>query len=115
MYVNNLNLHEIKTEKIEDYAGDFGMIGSMLIGKIEQKTNIGFKSKGIFENNNNAIDVDYDSEYFFTCWLYKIDTPEINTANTPQQGTGTDFKQDIVEYVGKNCFFPASSTCFLEN
>ena len=36
--VNGLNLHEMKTEVLEDYKGDFEFIGSILIGDIEQKT-----------------------------------------------------------------------------
>ena len=35
--VNGLNLHEVKNEILEDCAGDFELIGSMLIGEIEQK------------------------------------------------------------------------------
>ena len=36
-YVNALNLHEIKNEILEDYTGDFELIGSMLVGEIEKK------------------------------------------------------------------------------
>ena len=36
-YVNGLNLHEIKNDNLEDYTGDFELIGSMLVGEIEQK------------------------------------------------------------------------------
>ena len=36
-YVNSLNLHEIKNEILEAYTGYFKMIGSMLIGEVEQK------------------------------------------------------------------------------
>ena len=42
-YVNALNLHEIKNELLEDYTGDFELIGSILVGEIEQKTNIRLK------------------------------------------------------------------------
>ena len=34
-YVNGLNLHEIKIDILEDYTGDFELIGSMLLGEIE--------------------------------------------------------------------------------
>ena len=37
IYVNGLNLHEIKTEILEVYIVDFELIGSLLIGEIEQK------------------------------------------------------------------------------
>ena len=42
IYVNGLNLHEIKSKILEDYTGHFELISSMLIGEIEQKTNIRF-------------------------------------------------------------------------
>ena len=44
IYVNSLNLHEIKNEFSEDYTGHFELIGSMLIVEIEQKTFISFKN-----------------------------------------------------------------------
>ena len=71
-YVNGLNLHEIKKEILEDYTGDFELIGSILVGEIEQKTNIRFKNVDDFENYINAIDNGgYDSEdVIFTGWLY---------------------------------------------
>ena len=42
-YVNGLNLHEIKNEILEDYTGDFQLIGSMLVGEVEQKRILGSK------------------------------------------------------------------------
>ena len=42
-YVRGLNLHEIKNEFLEEYTGDFELIGSMLVNEVEQKTNIRFK------------------------------------------------------------------------
>ena len=36
-YVNGLNLYEIKNEYFEDYTGDFELMGSMLVGEVEQK------------------------------------------------------------------------------
>ena len=62
IYVNNLNLYEIKNEILQDYTGDFELIGKMIIGPIEHKTNIRFKNMDDFERYINAIDVDYDSE-----------------------------------------------------
>ena len=62
-YVNGLNLHEIKNDILEDYTGDFELIGSMLVGEIEQKTNIRFKNVDDFESYINAIgNSGYDSE-----------------------------------------------------
>ena len=38
--VFGLNLHEIKNEFLDDYRGDFETISNMLVGEMEQKTNI---------------------------------------------------------------------------
>ena len=72
-YVNCLNLHENKTEILDDYTGDFGLLGSMLIGEIEQKTNIRFQNVNDFESYVVAIDnTDYDGDDdVFTGRLYK--------------------------------------------
>ena len=56
-YVNGLYLHEMKNEILEEYSGDFELIGSMLIGEIEQKTNNRFKIFEDFETYANAIDI----------------------------------------------------------
>ena len=115
-YVNGLNLHEIKNDILEDYTGDFELIGSMLVGEIEQKTNIRFKNVDDFENYINAIDNSgYDSEgVIFTGWLYKLNTPEFKKVNRFQYGRGTDFKQDIVEYIGNKCYIPTGGNCFIK-
>ena len=63
-YVNGLNLHDIKSEILEKVTIDFEVIGSMLIGETEQKTNIRFKNVDDFETYINATDNSgYDSEH----------------------------------------------------
>ena len=75
IYVNNLNLHEIKNEILQEYTGDFELNGKMIIGPIEHKTKIRFKNMDDFENYINAIDVDYDSEdVTFTGYVNKLNT-----------------------------------------
>ena len=115
-YVNGLNLHEIKNDILGDYTGDFELIGSMLVGEVKQKTNIRFKNVDDFESYINAIDNSgYDSEdVILTGWLYKLNTPEFKKVNRSQYGRGTDFKQDIVEYIGNNCYIPTSGNCFIK-
>ena len=115
-YVKGLNLHEIKNDILGDYKGNFEVIGSILVGEVEQKTNIRFKNVDDFESYINAIDNSgYDSEdVIFTGWLYKLNTPEFNKVNRSQYGRGTDFKQDIVEYIGDNCYIPTSGNCFIK-
>ena len=54
----------------------------MLIGEIEQKTNIRFKNVEDFETYFNAIDVDYDSEgIILRGWIYNITTPQFDKTN----------------------------------
>ena len=115
-FVNGLNLHEIKNDILENYTSDFELIGSMLVGEIEQKTNIRFKNVDDFESYINAIDNSgYDSDdVIFTGWLYKLNTPEFKKVNRSQYGRGTDFKQDIVEYIGNSCYIPTSGNCFIK-
>ena len=49
---------------MSDYTGDFEMIGSMLIGKMEKKTIIRLQNFEDFENYIDAIVIDYDTEDF---------------------------------------------------
>ena len=39
-------------------------------------------------------------------------TPEFNRLKRFQNGTGTDFKQDVAECIGNNCYIPKSGNCF---
>ena len=88
------------------------MIESMLIGEIKQKTKIRFRNIEHFETYNNALHVDNDSEdVVFTGWLYKLNTPEFNKVNRSEYGRETNFKQEIVEYIGSNIFIPTSTNC----
>ena len=115
IYINNLNLHEIKNEVLQDYTGDFELNGKMIIGTIEHKTNIRFKNMDDFERYQNAIDIDYDSEdVTFTGYLYKLDTPQFNVVKRSAYGKGTNYMQEIVEYHGQNCYIPASGMCFIK-
>ena len=113
---NCLNPHEFKNEILKDYTGDFELIGSILVGEIEQKKDISFKNVDDFETNINAIDISgYDSEdVIFTKWLYILNTAEFRKVNRSQYGGGTDLKQDIVEYIGNNCYIPTSGNCFIK-
>ena len=82
IYVNKLNLHEIKNKILQDYTSDFELNGKMIIGPVEHKTNIRFKSMDDFERYINAIDIDYDSEeVIFTGYVYKLNTPHFKLLN----------------------------------
>ena len=115
-YVNGLNLHEIKKEILDDYTGDFELIGSKLIGELEIETKSRFKNVDDFENYINSIDnAGYDSEdVIFTGWLYKLNTPEYKKVNRSRYGRGTHFIENIVEYIGNNCYIPTSGNCFIK-
>ena len=51
---------------MEDYTFDFVLIGSMLVGELEQKTNIRLENVGDFEICLKAIDnADYNGDDVF--------------------------------------------------
>ena len=115
IYVNNLNLHEIKDEILQDYTGDFELYGLMTIGPVEHKTNIRFKNMDDFERYIIAIDIDYDSEdVTFTGYVYKINTPHFKVVKRSAYGRSTNYMQEIVEYHGQNCYIPTSGRCFIK-
>ena len=115
IYVNNLNLHEIQNEILQDYTGDFELNGLMIIGPIEHKTNIRFKNMNDFENYINAIDIDYDSEdVTFTGYVYKLNASHFKVVERSTYGRGTNYMQEIVEYHGQNCYIPTSGMCFIK-
>ena len=82
-YVNGLKLHENKNDILEDDRGGFELIGSMLIGELEQKTNIRFKKTDDFETFVNAIDNggDNSEDVTFTKWLYNINIHDFKKVN----------------------------------
>ena len=106
---------KLKVEILSVYTGDFEMIWSMLFAELEQKKTIfRFRNVDDFETYNIAIDVDYDIEdVIFTGCSYKINTREFSKEKRSQYGKGTKFKQDIVKYIGNNCYISTSGNCFV--
>ena len=47
-------------------------------------------------------------------YIYKINTLQFNLVNRSQNGIGYDFKHEIIEYRGINCFIPTKGYCFLK-
>ena len=41
-----------------------------------------------------------------------MNTPQFHKVNRSEYGKVTDFQQDIVEFLGKNCYIPTSGHCF---
>ena len=109
------NLHEIKNEILQDYEGVFEMIGNLKIGDQIRQTHIRFRNISNYEAYINSIDQDYDSDdCFFNGYIYKIDTPHFNKVNRSQYGNACDFKHEIIEYKGNNCFIPTKGYCFVK-
>ena len=109
------NLHEIKNEILQDYDGTFEMIGTLIVGDQLRQTHIRFRKMIDFETYINSIDQDYDSDdSIFNGYIYKINTPIFNKVKRSQYGNGCDFKHEIIEYRGNNCFIPTKGYCFVK-
>ena len=109
------NLHEIKQEILQDYVGTFEMVGNLKVGDQIRQTHVRFRNMDDFEAYINSIDQDYDSDdSIFNGYIYKIDTPQFNKVNRSQYGNGCDFKHEIIEYRGNNCFIPTKGYCFVK-
>ena len=68
-----------------------------------------------FEAYINSIDKGYDAEdAIFNGYIYKLNTPQFNKVNRSQYGNGCDFKHEIIEYRGNNCFIPTKGYCFVK-
>ena len=99
----NKNLHEIKQEILEDYEGEFEMVGTLKVGDQIRQTHIRFRNISDYEAYNNAIDEGYDAEdAIFNGYIYKINTPQFNKVNRSQYGNGCSFDKIIIEYRGNN-------------
>ena len=90
IYVNGVNIHEIKNETLQDYTGGFELNGLMIFGPIKHKTSTRFKYMHDFERFKNAIDVDYESEdVTVTSYVYKLNTPQFKVLKRSAYGKGT--------------------------
>ena len=113
--VINKNLHEIKNEVLLDYNSTFELVGNLKIGNQIRQTHIRFRKMIDFEIYINSIDQDYDSDdSIFNGYIYKIDTPRFKKVNRSQYGNSCDFKHEIIEYRGNNCFIPTKGYCFVK-
>ena len=50
----------------------------------------------------------------FNVYIFKLDTPQFNKVNRSQYGNGCDFKHEIFEYQGNNCFISTKVYCFIK-
>ena len=109
------NLHEIKNEILQDYFGKFEMVGNLKVGDQIRQTHVKFRNMDDFESYINSIDEGYDAvDCFFNGYIYKLNTPQFNKVNSSQCGNGCDFKHEIIEYRGNNCFIPTKGYCFVK-
>ena len=115
IHVVNKNLHETKQETLIDYTGEVEMVGNSKVGDQIRQTHIRFRYFSDYEAYNNAIDQDYESEdSIFNVYVYKNNTTQINLVNRSKYGNGYDFKHEIIEYGGTNCFIPTKGYCFVK-
>ena len=115
IHVVNKNLHGSEQEILEDYTGKFELVGNLKVGDQIRQIRIRFRNITDYEAYINAIDPDYESEdSIFNGYIYEIDTPQFNLVNRSQYGNGCDFKHELIEYRGKDCYIPTKGYCFNE-
>ena len=115
IHVIDKNLHEIKNDILEDYIGTFEMVGNLKVGNQIRQTHVRFRNMDDFEAYINSIGEGYDADdCIFNGYIYKINTPIFNKVKRSQYGNGCDFKQEIIEYRGNNCFIPTKGYCFIK-
>ena len=69
----------------------------MILGPVEQKTNISFKKKDNFESCLNGIDIDYASEVVtFTGFVYISNTPQFKVVKRSASGKDITYMQENV-------------------
>ena len=100
---------------MRNYTGEFEMVGDLKVGGQIRQTHIIFRNIEDYESFINAIDEGYDAEdAFFNGYIYKLKKPPFNKVNKSQYGNGCDFKHEIIEYRGNNCFIPTKGYCFVK-
>ena len=115
IHVVNKHLHEIKQEKLVFYTGESERVGTLKVGNQIRQTYIRFRNLDDFESYINAIDEGYDAEdAIFIGYIYKINTPQFNKVSRSLYGSGCDFKHEIIDYGGNNCYIPTKGYCFVK-
>ena len=113
--VVNKNLHEIKQEILQDYEGEFEMVGNLKVGDQIRQTHIRFRNISDYEAYINSIDEEYDADdCILNGYIYKLNTPQFNKVNRGQYGNGCSFDKIIIEYRGNNCYIPTKGYCFVK-
>ena len=91
------------------------MVGNLKVGDQVRQTHIRFTNFDDFEAYINAIDESYDAEdAIFNGYFHKLNTPQFDKTNRSQYGNGCDFKHEVIEYRGINCFISSKGYCFVK-
>ena len=91
------------------------MVGCLKVCDQIRQTHIRFTNIDDYESYINAIDESYDAEDAnFNGYFYIIKTPQFNKVNKSQYGNVCDFKYELIQYRGNNCFIPTKGYCFVE-
>ena len=91
------------------------MVGNLKVGDQIRQTHSRFRNMDHFEAYINSIDQDYESEdATFYGYIYNLNTPQFNKVIRSQKGNGCDFKHELIECRGKNCFIPTKGYCFIK-
>ena len=90
------------------------MVGKLSIGDQITETHNRFRNITDYEAYFNAIEEGHEADSIFNSYIYKINTPQFNLVNRSQYGNGRDFKNEIIENRGNNCFIPTKGYCFVK-
>jgi hypothetical protein len=74
----------------------------------------GFVSLSAFENYRNAFNTSSDeTEYKYNGYV-RYGEDEFKRLRRSKHGKGENFKFEIKEYIGKNCYIPTAGNCFIK-
>ena len=91
------------------------MFGNLKVGEQIRQTHIRFRNTDGFQSYFKIIEEGYDAEFaIFNGYVYKLNTPQLKLVNISQYGNGCDFKHEIIEYRGNNCYIPTKGYCFVK-
>ena len=115
IHVIDKNLHEIKQKIFMDYVGELEMVGNSKVGDQIRQTHIRFRNFDNYDPSIKAIVDGYDAEgAIFNGYIFNRNTPLFNKVERSRFGNGCDFKHEIIEYRGYNCFIPTKGYCFVK-
>ena len=91
------------------------MVVNLKVGDQTRQTHIRFRNIFDYEAYIKSIDEGYDAEDAISNgYIYIINTPQLNLFKRNQYGIGCDFKHEVSEYQGNNCFIPTKVYCFVK-